>query len=161
MSACIDGRALRLSPLEDLDRLARADLHDRLLPAWPAPAGHAAALRLRPDLEDVDALDVDVEQLLDRLADLSLVRVGMDAERILVAGLDLLVALLRDDGCEQDLVRVQAHELALDWTTSSAPWVNSSERAHTSAEISTSPGVTTSAPSRLRNDVTTASCSSP
>jgi hypothetical protein len=50
---------------------------------------------------------VHVEELLDRLADLRLVRVGIDAERVL-AVLDQAVALLDDDRREQHFVRVEA-----------------------------------------------------
>src|SRR5215217_3969404 len=58
-----------LGPLEDLDRLALAQLHDRLLPAGPAAADHPAPLRLGTDLDDVDRLDLHPEELLDRLPD--------------------------------------------------------------------------------------------
>src|SRR5436305_3316311 len=148
-----------LGSFEDLDRLAGPDLHDRLLPAGLAALDEPTALRLRADLDDVHALDVDVEQLLDRLADLCLVRVRVDAERVTVVALDLLVALLRDDRREQDLVGMQTHEALLS-TASSAAWLTSSERAHTSAATSISAGVTTWTPARLRNDFTIASWSS-
>src|SRR2546423_497217 len=153
------GEPLSLSSFEDLDRLAGADLDDRLLPAGLAAADDAAALRLRAHLDHVHALDVDAEQLLDRLADLRLVRIRVDAEGVTVVLLDLLVALLGDHRREQDFVGMEAHE-ARSWTTSSAAWLTSSERAQTSAETSTSAGVTTTTPSRLRNDFVIASCSS-
>src|SRR3954469_18401486 len=159
MSACTSGLPLRLSPLEDLDRLAGLDLDDCLLPAGPSAFGHAAALGLRAHLDHVHALNVHVEELLHGLADLGLVRVRVDAERVAVVLLDLLVALLRDHGREQDLVGVKAHE-ALPWTSSSAPSLTSSERAQTIAVISISDGVTTCTPSRLRNDFVIASWSS-
>src|SRR5215471_14182362 len=104
------GEPLSLSPLEDLDRLAGLDLDDRLLPAGLASLDEPAPLRLRADLNDVDALDVHVEQLLDGLADLRLVRIRVDAERVAMMALDLLVTLLRHDRREQDLVGVQAHD---------------------------------------------------
>src|SRR5215469_17321926 len=126
------GEPLSLSPLEDLDRLAGLDLHDRLLPAGLASLDEPAPLRLRADLDDVHALDVHVEQLLDGLADLRLVRIRVDAERVAMVTLDLLVALLRDDGSEEHFIWVKAHE-ALPCTASSAAWLTSSERAHTSA----------------------------
>src|SRR5919201_837019 len=150
------GEPLSLSPLEDLDRLAGADLDDRLLPARPAAARHPAALRLRAHLDHVHTLDVDVEQLLDRLPDLRLVGVLMDAERVLAARLDLLVALLGHHGCQQDFVGMETHD-ALPWSSSSALWLTSTDLAQTSAETSISAGVVTTTPSRLRNDFTIAS----
>src|SRR5207237_9767828 len=98
--------------------LALADLDDRLLPARPDPAPEAAALGFRLHLEDVHALDVDLEQLLDGLPDLRLVRIRVDAERVL-ALVYQLVALLRHDCGEQALIRMEAHD-ALTCTCSSA-----------------------------------------
>src|SRR5207253_9511768 len=87
---------LELSPLEDLDRVAGAQLHDGLLPAGARAAEHAAPLRLRLHLDHVDAPHLDLEQLLDGLADLRLVRIRMPAERV-GAARRALVALLADD----------------------------------------------------------------
>src|SRR5439155_21416038 len=70
------------------------------------------------------------------------------------------VALLRDDRSEQDLVRMQAHD-ARPCTASSASCVTSTDFAHTSAATSSSAGVTTTARSRLRNDLLTFGSSSP
>src|SRR4029453_691401 len=149
-----------LGSFEDLDRLAGLDLDDRLLPAGLAALDEAAALRLRAHLDHVHALDVDVEQLLDGLPDLRLVRIRVDAERVAVVGLDLLVALLGDHRSEEDFVGMQTHELTLPCTSSSAPSLTRSERAQTSAETSTSDGVTTCTPWRLRNDLAITSSSS-
>src|SRR5574337_353477 len=79
------GEPLDLGSLEDLDRVAGAQLHDGLLPAGARAAMEAAPLRLGGDLDDVDPLDLHVEQLLDGLADLRLVRVRMDPERVAAA----------------------------------------------------------------------------
>src|SRR4029453_13248274 len=49
--------------------------------------------------------NLDVEERLDRLADLGLVRVGMDAEGVLVVGGEH-VALLAHDGANDDLAGV-------------------------------------------------------
>src|SRR5439155_19208015 len=95
-------------PFEDLDLVALFELHDRLLPARPAAAREPAALRLGLHLEDVHALHLDAEELLDRLADLRLVSVLVHPERVLAVG-DERVALLRHDRSEEDLVRMQAH----------------------------------------------------
>src|SRR5437763_1762486 len=64
-----------LESAEDRDRLARTDLHDRLLPAARLPRGVAAALGLCLHPRRADFDHADVEQLLDRLADLGLVGV--------------------------------------------------------------------------------------
>ena len=52
--------------------------------------------------ETFTAIDVDLEDALDRLADLRLVRVGVHAERVLAALGDLAVALLGHDRGDQD-----------------------------------------------------------
>src|SRR2546425_8078761 len=98
----LPGEPLNLGPLEERDRVALAQLHVGLLPAGTRAAERAAALRLRLHLDDVDAHDLHIEELLDGLADLRLVRVLVDAERI-AALARAVVALLRDDRREQDL----------------------------------------------------------
>src|SRR2546422_11649944 len=113
------GEPLNLSSLEDLDRVALAQLHDRLLPAGLARLVQPTALRLRLDHGDVHAQNLDAEQLLDRLPDLDLVCVRVDAERVGVGVLDLRVALLGHDRGEQDLVGMEAHD-AFAFTSSSA-----------------------------------------
>src|SRR5438309_10089435 len=123
----ISGEPLNLGSREDLDRVAGAHLDDRLLPAGLRALEGAAALRLRLHLDDVDADDLDVEELLDGLAHLRLVRVGMDTERVLVLP-DVAVALLRDDGREQDFVGMEAHD-ALRWRASRESSVTRSARA--------------------------------
>src|SRR6185437_8670154 len=167
-SACSGVPASGVHPLEDLDRVARPELHDCLLPARPAPAVETAALRLRLHHADVHPQHLDVEKLLDGLPDLRFVRVRMDAERVRVTGLDLRIALLRHDRSEQDFVGMQAHELsafalesfaAFASTSSSASWVRSTERAHTSAATSSRPGVVTTTRSMLRKDLATFSSS--
>src|SRR5262249_11418185 len=99
---------LELCPLEDLDRVALAELDDGLLPPGLRALEGAAALRLRLDLDDVHPLDLHVEELLDGLADLRLVHILVDAERVLVLR-DLLIALLRDHRADQHFARMQAH----------------------------------------------------
>src|SRR4029450_3297367 len=147
-----------LRPAEDLDRVAGAQLHDGLLPARPRASVQAAPLRLRLHLEDVHALDLHVEQLLDGLADLRLVRVRMVSERVLVV-VDLRVRFLGHDRREQNLVRMQAHD-ALPCTASSAASLTSSERAQTTAETWSSDGVVTTTRWRFRKDFRTFSSSS-
>src|SRR4029450_2069327 len=153
------GGPLNLSPLEDLDRLALAQLHDGLLPARPPAAGHPAPLRLRANLDDVHALHLHAEELLDCLADLRLVRVRVDAEGV-PAVLEQAVALLGDHRREQDFVRVEAHAAPRFCTSSSAASLTRSARAQTIAATSRSAGVITSTRARLRNDLITCSSSS-
>src|SRR4051812_36750424 len=94
-----------LQALEDRDGLPRRHLDDRLLPRPRAPGRVAAALGLGLDRHGADLDDLDVEQLLDRLADLGLVRAGVDAERVLVGGRQH-VGLLADDGPDDHLDRI-------------------------------------------------------
>src|SRR3954470_20716699 len=56
-----------LEALEDRDRVAGADLDDRLLPRARAAVDRAAALGLGLDAHRVDGDDRDVEERLDRL----------------------------------------------------------------------------------------------
>jgi len=74
-------RALDLRSLEDLDRLAGAKLHDGLLPAGRVPRNAPRRFALL-NLNHVDALHVDLEELLDGLADLRLVRRPDAPERV-------------------------------------------------------------------------------
>src|SRR5581483_9802030 len=146
-----------LRPLEELDRVARLQLHDRLLPAGLRAADHAAALRLRLHLEDVHALDLDAEELLDRLPHLGAVRVVVHAEGVDPRG-RAGVALLGHDRLQHDLARV--HYLALPSSTGSAASETSSERAQTTAPTSSSAGGTTATRSRFRNDFASTASSS-
>ena len=102
--------ASRAEPLEDLDRVARLELDDGLLPARTDALDGTAALRLGLHLDDRDVQDLDVEELLDGLADLRLVRILVDLERVAVLR-DLAVALLGDHGCDQHLAGMKAHAL--------------------------------------------------
>src|SRR5687768_2664685 len=149
---------LDLSPLEDLDRLALAHLHDGFLPAGARALRHPAPLRLRLHLEDVHVLDVDLEELLDGLANLRLVRVLVHLEGVLAVG-DQAVALLRHHRRKQDLVRMEAHE-ALPCTRGSAASVIRTLFAHATVATSSSDGTVTSTRGRLRNDLISVSSSS-
>src|SRR3954452_23641916 len=80
-------------------------LDDRLLPPARATRGHPAALRLRADVDGAHILHTHAEDLLDGLAHLRLVRIRMDAERVLVGG-QQRVGLLADDRADQDLTGV-------------------------------------------------------
>src|SRR5829696_1772866 len=80
----------QLNLLEDIDALARKQGDNRLLPGSflsvdPAPATPNRARAARAlDIHRVDGLDPDVEKLLDRFADLNLVRDCRDLERVLI-----------------------------------------------------------------------------
>src|SRR5271170_1270725 len=88
--------------VEDRNVLAVAQLHDRLLPRARLPARDPAPLGLGLDAERPDLDDVDVEQRLDRLADVRLVRIGVDAERVAVGGREH-IGLLRDHRADDHL----------------------------------------------------------
>src|SRR5215210_3852333 len=94
-----------LEALEDRDLVAGAHLDDGLLPRARAAGGQAAALRLGLDRRRADLDDAHVEELLDGLADLRLVRVRVNAERVPVVGGEH-VALLAHDRADDDLARV-------------------------------------------------------
>src|SRR4051794_37404734 len=111
-SACGWASEIGLETLEDRDRVTLAHLHDRLLPGARAAAGVAAALRLRGDLGRAHSEHGHAEQLLDGLLDLRLVRVGVDAERVLV-GRRQHVGLLGDDGTDDHLGRVHQADTSL------------------------------------------------
>src|SRR5947209_14851640 len=91
-----------LQALEDRDGVARADLDDGLLPPSRAPPGEAAALGLGLDDERAHVEHLDVEQLLNRLADLGFVRVGVYPEGVAIGGREH-VALLGHHGTDEHL----------------------------------------------------------
>src|SRR3954451_10319296 len=105
-----------LEALEDRDGLTRRHLDDRLLPGPRAARGLAAALGLGLHRHRVDLDDVDVEERLDGLADLRLVGVRVDPERVLLRGGEH-VGLLAHDRADDDLAGV--HQAL----ASSAVWV--------------------------------------
>src|SRR3990170_1552182 len=116
------------------------------------------SFRPRLHLEDVHVLDVDLEELLDGLAHLRLVRVLVHPEGVLAVG-DQAVALLRDDRSEQHFVRVEAH-VALPCTSGSAASVISRLLPQITVATSSSDGTVTSVRGRLRKDLISVSSSS-
>src|SRR3954454_24112563 len=94
-----------LEALEDRDGLAGTHLDHGLLPRPGAAGGDAATLGLGGDLGGADLDDVNVEQCLDGLLDLRLVRLVVHAERVLVGGRQD-VALLGDDRADYHLAVV-------------------------------------------------------
>src|SRR3954449_2852896 len=106
MAAWLPALALEpLEALEDRDRVAGAHLDDRLLPRPRAAGGEPAALGLGLDGHRAHVDHAHVEERLDGLADLRLVRLGVHAERVLV-GRGEHVALLADDGADDHLRRL-------------------------------------------------------
>src|ERR687884_2125395 len=88
-------------PPEDVDG-AVLERHDRALGVLALADPEPGAAPLALPVDRVDRGDLDVEHLLDRLADLGLVRVGVDDEGVL-ALVEQAVALLGDDRREQDV----------------------------------------------------------
>src|SRR5271154_731966 len=133
----------RLQALEDRNSLARADLHDGLLPRARATLGRGAAAlgfplhAQRPHLDDMD-----VEQRLDRLAHVRLVRVGVHAEGVAV-GRREHVALLGDDGTDEHLgVLHQAFSSPVDRGPAVRAVSNVSAGSDTSTDAAPSRSVT-------------------
>src|SRR3954465_9710609 len=82
---------------EDLDLVAFAEFYNGLLPVRTTADVGAHALDLAALIGRPDASDFHPEELLDRLADLRLRRVGVDFERVFAALLISVGALLGDD----------------------------------------------------------------
>src|SRR3954449_12601637 len=129
--------------------------HDRLLPPPPASGRNAAALRLGLHPRRAHAVDADAEDVLDRLAHLSLVRTLVDAERVLV-GREERVALLGDDRPDDHLARV--HFCAAFSVSRARAASDTTSRAWpiTSATPTSSACMTLTS-RRLRNDFTAVS----
>src|SRR5467141_3778137 len=140
--------------LEQLDLLARRDRHDRLAPAGDGPhLAATAALLLGLDPHDPDADDGHLELGLDRLADLELVGLAADVERVVVA-LGLGDALLADHGAHQDVVQARPHAYT-SWTRSSASCVNTIVSASSRSTTFRLPASRTRTSRRLRQDRST------
>jgi hypothetical protein len=97
-------RAVR-SRLEQLDLVAGGDGDDRALGIRALAHDQPAALALAGAVHRVHADDLHVEDRLDRLLDLGLVRAGVDDERVLVL-VDQPVGLLGDDRTEDHVTGV-------------------------------------------------------
>src|SRR3954447_21934001 len=151
------GLEVGLEALEDRNGLAGGHLHDGLLPGPGAARGDAAALGLGGDLGRAHLDDVDVEQRLDGLLDLRLVRLVVHAERVLVGGREH-VALLGDDRADDHLRVVHQEAFRARATRlSSAAWLSTSVAAPTRSATPTSSTCMTFTRTRLRNDLAAAS----
>src|SRR5215207_3233252 len=102
---------IRLEALEDRDGLAGTHLYHGLLPGPRAARGDAAALGLGGHLGGAHVDDVHVEQRLDGLLDLRLVRLVVYAERVLLGGRQD-IGLLGDDRADDDLAVVHDYAFA-------------------------------------------------
>src|ERR687886_424023 len=110
---CLLPSAYCLLGLEDVDRLARLEGDDRLLPAGHLAPAAAPAPLLARHVQRVDRLDPHIEGLLHRLADLDLVRLAMDLEGVLTL-LHQVGALLGDQRPDQHVaVALDRHYAAL------------------------------------------------
>src|SRR5690242_14868231 len=144
-----------LEALEDRDGLARAHLHDGLLPGPRAAGGVAAALGLRGHGRGAHLEHGHVEQALDGLLDLRLVGVGVHAERVLAGG-GQHVGLLGHDRADQNLAVIhydRSSRRARAVRLSSAPCEATTVAAPTMSATPTSSACSTWTPARLRNDL--------
>src|SRR3954454_9829839 len=150
-----------LEALEDRDGVALAHLHDGLLPRPGLARRVAAPLGLGLDRGRAHVDDLDVEQRLDGLTDLRLVRVVVDAERVL-AGRGEHVALLAHDRADDDLGVVH-HEPPFARLVRPSAAACESRRAEAPTTSATPAPVagSTETRSRLRNDSAPCSSASP
>src|SRR3954451_9341433 len=129
--------------------------HDRLLPLAPATGTDAAALRLGLDPRRANAIHADAEDVLDRLAHLSLVGPLVHAERVLV-GRQQRIALLRDDGPDDHLARVH-FDAAFSVSRASAASDTTIRAWPITSAMPTASACMTLTSRRLRNDFTAVS----
>src|ERR1043166_1459281 len=108
------GRNCRMliSALEDGEGLALLERHDRLLPAGRRPADPPANHLRPPHLHRPHGGDVDAELVLQRLADLVLVRLGVHLEGVLLPRLEGRGALLGDQGPDHGIPERGHHLLS-------------------------------------------------
>src|SRR5262245_35462798 len=97
--------------LEELDRLTGSQLHDRLLPGGLAPDETAHSAGLARHVHGPHRDDPDVEEELDRTADLVLVgaRIDREGDEVLLFAAD--VALLGHEGAPDHVVGVHVRAL--------------------------------------------------
>src|SRR4051794_15023653 len=158
-----------LLALEELDVVVRMKLDDGLLPRAAAPGRVAAALRLRLHAHGAHLEHAHAEDLLHGLADLRLVRVVVDAERVLVRR-EQRVALLGDDRLDDHgagvhavaasaAARVGFRAIVLRYST--AAGVSTRRWAPMMSATPTRSSALTSTSERLRNDLRHVSPSRP
>src|SRR5882672_2515183 len=113
----------RLLPLEELDRVAFLERHDRLLPVGPLAFGPADAPELAPHDRGLHVQDLHLEELLDGLLDLGLVGLEVDLEGELVLAVAHAIELL---GVERALDDLEAVHASTPWSAAAASLVRSS-----------------------------------
>src|SRR5512138_1383507 len=96
--------------LEEGDRLAFLERHERLLPVGPLPDAAADPLVLAPRDRRADREHVDVEQLLHRLLHLDLGGVAVDLEGELPGRLAVPLGLLGDERTLHHVLDREVHE---------------------------------------------------
>src|SRR5215468_8699076 len=112
-----------LHVLEEVDALALGERHVGLLPGRAAADVAADAARLAEHVERAHLLDLHLEQRLDGVTDLVLVRVAPHAEHHVVAGLVDQRPLLGDQRGSDDVVHAR-HALTLPLTAATAARVS-------------------------------------
>src|SRR5579875_2560887 len=112
--------ATALRSLEEVDAVAFGERHVRLLPVGPPALVTADAADLAELPRGADLHHAHLEQRLDRLADLDLVRPRVHPKHDLVARLADERALFRDHGPLHDLGQVHAPSPSRAATASSA-----------------------------------------
>src|SRR5256885_445115 len=125
-------------------------LNHGLLPGARLASRVAAPLRLRLDAHRVHVLNAHAEDLLDGLAHLRLVRLVVDAERVLVGG-EERVALLADDRADDHAARIH-QEASPPFALRPSPFAVASAVSASSAA-----GVTTSRAAPMTSATPTAS----
>src|SRR6267154_725680 len=93
--------------LEHLNSVALFEGHDRLFPGWPAALVAPVRAPLGPHDHRADAGDRHLEQRFDRRLDLRLGRLGVHAERVLLARAIGRGRLLRDHGADDGFVQLR------------------------------------------------------
>src|SRR3972149_4142284 len=129
-------------PFDNLDLVARLEHHARLLPAGTPSDDPPPGLRLAGDAHRLDVEHLDLEQLLDRLLDLLLVRPGVHGKRPRVGGLLEQCRFFRDQRPLQYVRDVHFPSTSL--MISNAGRVNTScsyERMSTTLRAETGSGV--------------------